>query len=200
MISRVILLSLLALLGSNVVAAMPGPPARNSEGCPAVKPDEEATCGGLPDQTRCNYDYTTCPGGGPGIFTSFCTCANDMFFCGRARPCASLYTTFPSAAPSVAPVAAAAAAATSAEEEEDIPWTWTTPSWVADVKAANPDKKVKYCKRKEFPPLDGETCSSRRKSCYWGEQKCGTSTYPTTGCDCDKLTWTCDTALSCPSA
>jgi hypothetical protein len=101
------LLSLIALLGSGAVTAQPRPPLPNPEGCPAEEPDERASCVGLPDLTTCNYDYDTCPGSSSGVYTSFCECTFNTFFCGHAQPCVlprSLYTAFPSSAPSAGEV------------------------------------------------------------------------------------------------
>lgn len=196
MMTRVLFLSLALLVG--VTAQQPNPLA-----CPAEPPSEQATCSDLPDLAKCNYNYFNCPGGG-GTYGTFCTCSGGRFFCGTAQPCApvaSLYTSFPSSAPSEAPVSPDTAEVVPAEPTG--PWTYTTPSWWATMKAADETGDLKQCAKRQFPATEGSRCAKRSKICYWGEQTCATvGPHPTMKCSCDGVddahgSWSCE-AESCP--
>ena len=71
------------------------------------------------------------------------------------------------------------------------------PAWWDRIKANYNGTDLKSCKRrKNLPPIDGNECS-KKKTCYFGNQKCSTA-YPDTVCTCnhDKV-WSCSQVF-CP--
>lgn len=99
---------------------------------------------------------------------------------------------------------------------EDVPLVTTTslvtttggapagmPAWFSFIKERFQGGDLKLCsKRKNIAPANGSKCSKRMdKTCFFGNQACGDTTYPETRCKCSgaksNRTWVC-AATACP--
>lgn len=77
----------------------------------------------------------------------------------------------------------------------DSPWSYTVPDWWGLVVNAFDDTAhpLKTCSKRQFPPLSGDMCGMKSKTCFWGTQPCASSSYPATFCRCSggDAAWAC---------
>jgi hypothetical protein len=81
-----------------------------------------------------------------------------------------------------------------------------SPIWWEQVKETfkkGKHSRLKRCSMRKTPPLEGESCSKKPKTCFFGSQLCpDILDYPTLKCDCKKRKWTCkmEQCSRCPIA
>jgi hypothetical protein len=75
------------------------------------------------------------------------------------------------------------------------------PLWFGRISASFTGVNLQKCsKRSNTAPAKGARCSSKSKTCFFGNQECSVvGPHPETKCVCSSKTWNCE-AVACPSA